>query len=287
MMKWHFPADNDAIHTVVGEKTAGLIRLQSRPGCGLFGPYVNLPGGTCTARVMLDGLHEGHITMDIAAECGQMVLASRLIDLGQVEGQMLELSAVLPGPLSGCEIRLHSENDARVDISSVQIDLVSSEPSALDPGRPVGTESRKSYAEKIVNGFFAKYLSGEAILEIGYKGYIDGTVPIVPQAIGIDLDYPGYDGVRLPFPDESQDAVYSSHCLEHIQEYQDVLREWYRVLKIGGYLIVIVPHQHLFERRRELPSRWGGSITSDSTRRGVCCARLRKFFPPTPIVSAI
>lgn len=129
-------------------------------------------------------------------------------------------------------------------------------PSKLDADRPVGIESRKSYVDKITNGFFSKYLSGEAILEIGYKGGVDGTVPIVPQAIGIDLDYPGYDGIRLPFPDESQDAVYSSHCFEHVEEYREALREWYRVLKVSGYLIIVVPHQHLFERRQELPSIW-------------------------------
>jgi hypothetical protein len=70
-----------------------------------------------------------------------------------------------------------------------------------------GWESRKTYAVMIASRFLDKYLSGEAILEIGYKGGLDDTVPIVPQAIGIDVDYPGYDGVRLPFPDESQHYI--------------------------------------------------------------------------------
>jgi SAM-dependent methyltransferase len=128
--------------------------------------------------------------------------------------------------------------------------------SRLDPERPVGWESRKTYALKIASGFFDKYLSGKAILDIGYKGGLEGVVPIVPQAIGIDVDYPGYDGKKLPFPDESQDAIYASHCLEHIKDYRGVLREWFRVVKVGGYLVIIVPHQHLFERRRDLPSHW-------------------------------
>lgn len=126
--------------------------------------------------------------------------------------------------------------------------------SRLDPDRPVGSESRKTYRSKIESGFFDRYLSGSAILEIGYKGYSDGSVPIVPQAIGIDLDYPGYDGATLPFADESQDAVYTSHCLEHISDYKRAIREWFRVLKPGGYLVIIVPHQFLFERRPRLPS---------------------------------
>jgi SAM-dependent methyltransferase len=130
--------------------------------------------------------------------------------------------------------------------------------SRLDPERPVrpvGWESRKSYGLKIANGFFDRYLSGRAILEIGYKGSIDRAVPIVPQAIGIDLDYPGYDGATLPFADESQDAVYTSHCFQHISDYKHTIREWFRVLKTGGHLVIIVPHQYLFERRRKLPSR--------------------------------
>lgn len=132
--------------------------------------------------------------------------------------------------------------------------------SRLDPERPVGWESRKTYAMKIANGFFDRYLSGSAILDIGYKGGNDDAVPIVPQAIGIDLDYPGYDGETLPFPDESQDAIYTSHCLEHISDYKRAIREWFRVLKPGGHLVIIVPHQYLFERRHELPSRLPGHL---------------------------
>jgi SAM-dependent methyltransferase len=279
MIRWQFPASNHAIRTVVGDKVGGLIRLRSRQGCGLFGPYLDLPGGACKARIIFSGRHEGHVAMDIAADTGHTVLATRSLDLSEVEGQVLELSTKLPGGLPACEIRLHCDSDACADISAVEIELDPPVSIALQLDRAVGHESRKTYSEKIANGFFAKYLSGEAILEIGYKGYVDGTVPIVPQAIGIDVDYPGYDGLRLPFPDESQDAVYSSHCFEHIQEYQATLREWYRVLKVGGYLIIVVPHQHLFERRRQLPSR--GNI--DHKRFYTPASLLREIeevFPP-------
>ena len=79
-----------------------------------------------------------------------------------------------------------------------------------------------------------------------------------PHAIGVDLDYPGYDGCTLPFPDESQDTVFSSHALEHIGDYRNALRDWFRVLRIGGYLVCAVPHQFLYERRAALPSRFNG-----------------------------
>ena len=126
----------------------------------------------------------------------------------------------------------------------------------IDPTRQVGVEVRKTFAHKLRNGFIDKYLSGADILDIGYKGYEEHVVPIVPQAIGVDLDYPGYDGRNLPFPDQSQDTVFSSHCLEHIEDYRGAIREWFRVLKILGFLIICVPHQYLYERRTRPPSRW-------------------------------
>src|ERR1700712_2743507 len=86
--------------------------------------------------------------------------------------------------------------------------------------RPVGAEARKTFNSKLVDGFVDRYLCGAHILDIGYKGYVADAVPIMPQALGIDLDYPGYDGRSLPFADNSQDAVYSSHCLEHIADYR-------------------------------------------------------------------
>jgi hypothetical protein len=122
--------------------------------------------------------------------------------------------------------------------------------------RLVGTEASKTIEAKYRNGFVARYLSGANILDIGYRGYFHNAEPIVAQAIGIDLEYPGYDGKTLPFEDNSQDAVFSSHCLEHIADYNGALREWFRVLRVGGFMVISVPHQYLYEKRNALPSRW-------------------------------
>lgn len=111
-----------------------------------------------------------------------------------------------------------------------------------------------SYLRREGSGFFDRYLSGPNILDIGYAGEDPGSGPVVDHAIGIDLDYPGYDGIHLPFSNHSQDAVFSSHCLEHIADYRLALLEWYRVLRVGGYLVVLVPHKYLYERKSTLPS---------------------------------
>jgi SAM-dependent methyltransferase len=127
-------------------------------------------------------------------------------------------------------------------------------------GRPVGKESRKSFDAKIESGFWARFVTGPEILDIGFQGgaVVGEVVPILPGAVGVDLDFPGYDGRTLPFANGSQDAVYSSHCLEHIPDYVHAIQEWHRVTRVGGHIITVVPSMHLYERRRRMPSRWNG-----------------------------
>lgn len=48
--------------------------------------------------------------------------------------------------------------------------------------------------------------------------------------------------------DESFDFVHSSHCLEHLINPQEGLKNWFRILRPGGYLIVTVPDEDLYEQ---------------------------------------
>jgi len=117
-----------------------------------------------------------------------------------------------------------------------------------------GHETGKHHLFRQSSGFYAKYMRGIG-LDIGHG---IGHEPVLDSAIGVDLDFRGYDGKFIPFPDESQDYVFSSHCLEHIEDYRTVIREWFRVLKIDGYMIVCVPHQYLYEKKNNLPSKYNG-----------------------------
>ena len=49
-------------------------------------------------------------------------------------------------------------------------------------------------------------------------------------------------GDNIPVPDASQDFVVSLHLLEHFPDVIKTLLEWYRVLKPGGIIFMIVPH---------------------------------------------
>lgn len=82
--------------------------------------------------------------------------------------------------------------------------------------------------------------------------------PVVPWAISLDLPHDEYvvytsgqapensiqwrgDGRDLPFKDGTLDFVYSSHMIEDFLNWEPILREWTRVLKLGGRLIIMLP----------------------------------------------
>lgn len=48
------------------------------------------------------------------------------------------------------------------------------------------------------------------------------------------------------FATGSLDFVFSSHLIEHIEDYQAALREWWRVIKPGGHLVLYVPHKNFY-----------------------------------------
>lgn len=50
----------------------------------------------------------------------------------------------------------------------------------------------------------------------------------------------------LDFASGSQDYIFSSHLLEHIQDHEKALREWWRVLRPGGYLILYLPSKKFY-----------------------------------------
>jgi SAM-dependent methyltransferase len=65
----------------------------------------------------------------------------------------------------------------------------------------------------------------------------------LPGAIAVDLERgPGAGRALADFPAQSQDFVFSSHCLEHISAWEAALREWVGKLKPGGRLFLYLPH---------------------------------------------
>ena len=117
-------------------------------------------------------------------------------------------------------------------------------------GRPLKIlESAKAKPRRIREGFFDKYCKGQG-LDIGYGGDL-----LAVNCRGWDME-DGDAQYLLGLDDEQFDFVYSSHTLEHMENVETAVINWWRVVKTGGYLIVYVPHRDLYEKRKTLPSRW-------------------------------
>ncbi len=65
----------------------------------------------------------------------------------------------------------------------------------------------------------------------------------LPGSIPIDLERgPGAGKTISSFQDNSLDYVFSSHCLEHIEDWKSALRLWVTKLKYGGIIFIYLPH---------------------------------------------
>jgi SAM-dependent methyltransferase len=72
----------------------------------------------------------------------------------------------------------------------------------------------------------------------------------------------------IPYPDESMDCVMTTQVLEHIEDHETAASELGRILKVGGHIIVSVPHP-------PEPFHTPGHV-----REGYSCEDLQCLFPP-------
>ncbi len=86
----------------------------------------------------------------------------------------------------------------------------------------------------------------------------------IGEALPVDIVAPGDN---IPLPDESQDFVVSAHVIEHFPDPIKALKEWYRLIRPGGYIFMIVPNKEkTFDQDRprttlqELIDRHAGRI---------------------------
>jgi len=112
------------------------------------------------------------------------------------------------------------------------------------------TETAKAMERRIKENFFNLYCNGKGI-DIGC-----GIDPLTSTVNRYDqfID-PNYDATFVKeVEDEKYDFVYSSHCLEDLEDPITGIKNWFRLVKPSGFLIIYVPHRDLFERKKDLPS---------------------------------
>jgi len=110
-------------------------------------------------------------------------------------------------------------------------------------------ETSKAHSRRVKEGFFEKFCKGEG-LDIGF-----GSDLITKDAKGYDFEH-GNAQYLKGVKDNSYNFVYSSHTIEHLPDPAEGIKNWFRVVKPGGYLILYLPHRDLYEKKKTLPSRF-------------------------------
>lgn len=98
--------------------------------------------------------------------------------------------------------------------------------------------------------FHSRYFVGNGI-DIGgrpdpFSQYI-GVFPLV-QSCKI-WDFEDGDAQKMqPVADGSYDFLTSSHCLEHMFDVYEAMKNWIRIVKDGGYLVITIPDEDMYEQ---------------------------------------
>jgi len=102
------------------------------------------------------------------------------------------------------------------------------------------------YPESLNRGNACSHIAARALKFCDGRGIdIGASEWPLPGAIPI-RDEPHQNAYTLnAFPDSSLDFVFSSHCLEHLDHWDDALRLWIQKLKPGGILFLYLPHESM------------------------------------------
>lgn len=120
-------------------------------------------------------------------------------------------------------------------------------------------ETSKSIARRLRDVAYVRYFAGSGI-DVGCGPdsirQWQGLFPLMRHCTNWDKEQG--DAQTLPqVPAAAFDWLHSSHCLEHLQEPLAALRRWCEVVRPGGYLVVLIPDEDLYEQG-VWPSRFNG-----------------------------
>ncbi len=95
-----------------------------------------------------------------------------------------------------------------------------------------------------------KLLSDQELKRLTGKG-IDigaGVWPVRPDVQSFDQVHGDANDITRHVTPGSYDYVFSSHCLEHMRDPDHALQEWWKLVRPGGSMLIVVPDEDLYEQ---------------------------------------
>ena len=148
----------------------------------------------------------------------------------------------------------------------------------------MGNEASKSVPRRLLDPAFADtYFVGDGI-DIGAgSDCIERHRDAFPQ-MGTVRRWDVEDGDAMfmaSVPNNAVAWVHSSHCLEHLLNPQVALSHWLRIVTPGGYVVVLVPDEDMYEQ-----GLWPPAFNPDH-RWTFTCYKARSWSPRTVNLLAI
>jgi len=81
-----------------------------------------------------------------------------------------------------------------------------------------------------------------------------GTDPVLPDCLRFDKA-DGDANEASQYVSDQFDYVYSSHCLEHMHDPRKTILDWWKLVRPGGHLFIVIPDEDLYEQG-VFPSRF-------------------------------
>jgi 2-polyprenyl-3-methyl-5-hydroxy-6-metoxy-1,4-benzoquinol methylase len=120
---------------------------------------------------------------------------------------------------------------AKIRLGSLKPDLEINSPKVLDIGCSIGATLR-------------------AAEQLGWKATgVDVSKSAINLCRNDGLDCHKVEGVALPFASETFDLITHWHVIEHVENVSEALREWRRVLKPGGLMVLETPNSSFLKAR--------------------------------------
>lgn len=117
--------------------------------------------------------------------------------------------------------------------------------------RETSKAHRRRYLEEYQGGFnWSGILNGKGI-DVGAG---DDLLP-VEGCQPFDMEHGDANIIHEYFPENHFDYVHASQCLEHMHDPEKALRNWIKIVKPSGHLIITVPDWEIYEGQI-FPSRW-------------------------------
>ncbi len=108
------------------------------------------------------------------------------------------------------------------------------------PEKASETWYEKKYPDYMNTGNAADFIKGKA-KEYMKSGYVDVGCSKWPMANSIPVDKHNREVIEQA-EDETFAGVFSSHCLEHIKDWETELALWHRIIRQHGILFMYLPH---------------------------------------------